>query len=84
MINGATWCQCRCVVTVNDEATEVELGKHISLVGQSNLRIDDVWERYEGAYVCTASNGEGSVVTAQAQLTVLGNYPNKPALQTLH
>ncbi|KAI0207612.1 Immunoglobulin superfamily DCC subclass member 4 [Lamellibrachia satsuma] len=56
---------------VNDEATEVELGKHISLVGQSNLRIDDVWERYEGAYVCTASNGEGSVVTAQAQLTVL-------------
>ncbi len=56
------------------------MGKHTRLVGQGNLRIDDVWESYNGVYVCTASNDRGDVVTAQAQLTVLGNYATSAAL----
>ncbi|KAK2193930.1 hypothetical protein NP493_4g00006 [Ridgeia piscesae] len=50
---------------------EVEENKHISLVGEGNLRIEDLWQPHEGVYVCTASNGRGEAVTAQAQLTVL-------------
>ena len=51
----------------------MELGKLTYLVGQGNLRLDDVWQSNDGVYVCAASNDRGDVVTAQAQLTVLGN-----------
>ena len=69
-------CQCWCVVPDGTEGKEVEVeeNKHISLVGEGNLKIEDLWQTHEAVYVCTASNSQGEAVTAQAQLTVLGKY----------